>query len=74
MPMLYSILIYMLNNSYVGHGERLKLYSWFFRVRKSTIQDMIVEVSDLLTTKWLKIPHEFERDWNYPNLLGTMDG
>lgn len=73
---------------YLATGDSQQSQSFNFRVGRSTVSNIIKEVCDSLwkrlspnylkmpasTQEWINIATEFEEQWNYPHVLGCIDG
>lgn len=77
----------MYNYSYLGYGGSTKSIALSFRIGKSTMNEIVSETCKVLTSvlkplymalpnkqKWLEIAADYERMWNFPNCLGSLDG
>lgn len=71
----------------LAQGTTINVTAWMFRIGRSTMQKILVEVCqaivDILisiymptldTDTWQKIAKEFETRWNVPHCLGALDG
>nr|XP_034195291.1 uncharacterized protein LOC117611449 [Osmia lignaria] len=72
---------------YLCSGDSFNSLMYLFRVPSTTISHFIPEVCDALTTvlkeylqvpstfeKWERIQRGFEHRWNFPNVIGALDG
>lgn len=69
-------------------GDSQSTQSFTFRVGKSTVSKIVKETCEGIwmalkdvylkapskTEDWMKISKEFEKNWNFPNCLGALDG
>lgn len=73
---------------FLASGESLRSLSFQFRMSPSTISGIIPEVCNAIYTvlkdeylkcpnspeEWRQVASEFEKQWNFPNCLGAIDG
>ncbi|KAM0728892.1 Protein ALP1-like [Formica fusca] len=74
--------------SFLAHGDNVATTSWYFRIGKSTLYNIIPEVCKAIwevvqpiylqcpqqENEWIKIADEFYNIWNFPNCIGAIDG
>lgn len=72
---------------YLAVGGYFKNFHYQFRVGVSTVRDIVLETCDIIwktlkpiymsppnEKKWLEISKDFEKNFNFPNCLGSIDG
>ncbi|XP_049291680.1 putative nuclease HARBI1 [Anopheles funestus] len=72
---------------FLATGDSYESLSVLFRVSKSSISKIIPEVCDAIkdalhdyvklpstNTEWKEVATEFERKWNFPHVIGAIDG
>lgn len=78
----------MVTLRYLATGESQQSLAFAFRISKTAIHNIIRETCEALwavlhteylshprsTADWVELGKEFEKDWNFPNCLGAVDG
>ena len=73
---------------YLASGDSQKSHSFNFRIGRSTISKIIHEICKAIwlallkvhlktpgsANEWLNVANEFDKNWNFPNCLGAIDG
>lgn len=72
---------------YLAHGSSLRIQAWDFRIGRSTIYKIVPEVCNAIwqalqpiylpamkKNQWERVAKEFQEKWQFPNLLGAIDG
>ena len=78
----------MLTLRYLATGEDQQTQSFYFRIGRSTVSNIIHTTLQAIwialnkaylsapskTEEWIKIAKGFEEEWNFPHCLGAIDG
>ncbi|XP_008183630.3 protein ALP1-like [Acyrthosiphon pisum] len=72
---------------YLASGESMMLITYGFRIGKATVSKLILQCCEVLwdtlnqkvlvvpdTFKWAQLAVDFERIWQVPNCIGSIDG
>lgn len=73
---------------YLASGDSQQSHSFNFRIGRSTISRIIHEICEAIwlallkvylkapgsANEWLNVANEFDKNWNFPNCLGAIDG
>ncbi|KXJ06492.1 hypothetical protein AC249_AIPGENE21392 [Exaiptasia diaphana] len=73
---------------YLATGETFKSLEYQFRIGRKAISNIVLEVCEAITTvlspeflkvpktrdEWLCIANKFESRWNFPHVIGAVDG
>lgn len=70
----------------MAHGDKIQVLATTFRIGRSTLYAIIPEVCQIIFEElhsvfltlpegddWLHIAQEFQRMWQFPNMLGAID-
>ena len=73
---------------YLATGESFRSLEFIYRVRRRSISRIVMEVANAVITEmqktylktpsneneWIEISEKFFQRWNFPNLIGAIDG
>lgn len=78
----------MITLRYLATGDSQQSHSFSFRMGRATVSKIIKETCEAIwavlkieylktpatQSDWLHIANEFEKEWNFPNCIGALDG
>lgn len=72
---------------FLAHGDSVKSKAWKFRIDKSTMYKVVIEVCQAIWTVlqpvylpepsyelWTQVAEDFFTKWQFPNCAGAIDG
>lgn len=84
---IFDIFIYNLLVRFLSQAVSFQVIAWVFKIGVTTAYNIVYETCDVLfdclapvylappsTLEWQNIADEFERVWNLPNCVSSIDG